>query len=198
MQTTSPEYRPPSRRQPRRYRDPRRARRPRARIRTIAIFPKRTARAASLRRRRNYLVGADRTPIEAYLDLEDVLRVARRARVDAIHPGTVSREKPEFAAACAPRRLHLRRARRAVMRAAGQQGRGAGPGAGRRACRPFRPPVPLPRDLGKARRSRRRSAIPLMLKASRGGGGRGVRVVEAAAELPLLTRRRGARPHRLR
>jgi pyruvate carboxylase len=34
-----------------------------------------------------YLVGRDKSPIDAYLDIEDILRVAREARADAIHPG---------------------------------------------------------------------------------------------------------------
>lgn len=34
-----------------------------------------------------YLVGRDKSPIDAYLDIDDILRVAREARADAIHPG---------------------------------------------------------------------------------------------------------------
>ena len=49
-----------------------------------------------------YLVGRNRGPIEAYLDIADILRVAREARVDAIHPGYgFLSENPEFARECA-------------------------------------------------------------------------------------------------
>src|SRR2546423_8297162 len=45
-----------------------------------------------------YLVGAGRAPVEAYLDIADILAVAREARVDAIHPGYgFLAENPEFA-----------------------------------------------------------------------------------------------------
>src|SRR5881275_1861850 len=49
-----------------------------------------------------YLVGRDRGPVEAYLDIEDILRTAREARADAIHPGYgFLAENPDFARACA-------------------------------------------------------------------------------------------------
>ena len=34
-----------------------------------------------------YLVGEGKGPIEAYLDIPDILRVALAAGVDAVHPG---------------------------------------------------------------------------------------------------------------
>jgi pyruvate carboxylase len=34
-----------------------------------------------------YLVGRQRGPVEAYLDIPDILRIAREAQVDAIHQG---------------------------------------------------------------------------------------------------------------
>src|SRR5690606_36644079 len=48
------------------------------------------------------LVGKGKTPIAAYLDIADVLRIAREAEVDAIHPGYgFLSENPDFAQACA-------------------------------------------------------------------------------------------------
>ena len=50
----------------------------------------------------SYLVGRDKGPVEAYLDISDILRVAREAGVDAIHPGYgFLSENPQFAQACA-------------------------------------------------------------------------------------------------
>ena len=47
-----------------------------------------------------YLVGAGLGPVKAYLAIEEILRVAREAGVDAVHPGYGFRsEKPEFAEA---------------------------------------------------------------------------------------------------
>jgi pyruvate carboxylase len=45
-----------------------------------------------------YLVGKGRTPVQAYLDVDDLLRIAEQARCDAVHPGYgFLAENPEFA-----------------------------------------------------------------------------------------------------
>src|SRR5947207_13955850 len=57
-------------------------------LRTVAIYSQEDR--FSLHRTKAdeaYLVGAGRGPVEAYLDIADILAVAREARVDAIHPG---------------------------------------------------------------------------------------------------------------
>ena len=46
----------------------------------------------------SYLVGDGKGPIEAYLDISDIIRIAIDADVDAIHPGYgFLSENPEFA-----------------------------------------------------------------------------------------------------
>ncbi|HMW49515.1 MAG TPA: biotin carboxylase N-terminal domain-containing protein, partial [Cellvibrionaceae bacterium] len=46
----------------------------------------------------SYLVGQGKKPIAAYLDIEDIIRVAVDAGVDAIHPGYgFLSENPDFA-----------------------------------------------------------------------------------------------------
>ncbi|MBT7265734.1 MAG: pyruvate carboxylase, partial [Rhodospirillaceae bacterium] len=46
----------------------------------------------------SYLVGEGKGPIEAYLDIEDIIRTAVEADVDAIHPGYgFLSENPDFA-----------------------------------------------------------------------------------------------------
>src|SRR5580692_2854982 len=50
----------------------------------------------------SYLVGDGKGPIDAYLDIADIIRIAAEARADAIHPGYgFLSESPEFAEACA-------------------------------------------------------------------------------------------------
>src|ERR1700680_3200334 len=72
-------------------------------LRTVAIYSQEVR--FSLHRTKAdeaYLVGHARRPIEAYLDIEYVLRIAREAHVDAIHPGYgFLAENPQFAQACA-------------------------------------------------------------------------------------------------
>src|ERR1700679_1979444 len=72
-------------------------------LRTVAVYSQEDR--FSLHRTKAdeaYLVGRDRGPIEAYLDIQDILRIAREAQVQAIHPGYgFLAENPDFARACA-------------------------------------------------------------------------------------------------
>ena len=72
-------------------------------IRTIAIYSQEDR--FSLHRMKadeSYQVGAGKTPLEAYLDIDDIVRLAKTAHVDAIHPGYgFLSENPQFAEACA-------------------------------------------------------------------------------------------------
>ena len=134
----------------------------------------------------SYVVGAERTPVDAYLDMDAIVRLARRARVDAVHPGYgFLAESADFAEACvragvvfvgpppeAMRVLGNKIAARALARAAGVP---ILPGSG-----------PLPRDADEARTIAKTIGYPLMVKASHGGGGRGVRIVAAPSELAPL------------
>src|SRR5580658_6527405 len=50
----------------------------------------------------SYLVGEGKGPIDAYLDIADIVRIAVEARADAVHPGYgFLSESPELAQACA-------------------------------------------------------------------------------------------------
>ena len=49
-----------------------------------------------------YQIGKGKGPIEAYLSIDEIIRVAKEAKADAIHPGYgFLSESPEFAEACA-------------------------------------------------------------------------------------------------
>lgn len=57
-------------------------------IRTIAVYSKEDS--LSLHRFRadeSYLIGKGKKPVDAYLDIEEIIRVAHEHHVDAIHPG---------------------------------------------------------------------------------------------------------------
>jgi pyruvate carboxylase len=122
-------------------------------------------------------------PIEAYLSIPEILRVAERSGADAIHPGYgLLSESPEFAEACAEagitfigpsaetmRRLGNKVAARALAVAAGV---------------PVMPATdPLPDDPEACKKLALGIGYPLMLKASWGGGGRGMRVIRDEAAL---------------
>jgi pyruvate carboxylase len=131
----------------------------------------------------SYLVGEGRKPIQAYLDIDDIIRVARLAKVDAIHPGYgFLSENPDFAEACARAGILFIGPKPDVMRELGNK-----VAARALAERVGVPVVPatgaLPADLDECRRQAARIGYPLMLKASWGGGGRGMRAVNNEAEL---------------
>ena len=57
-------------------------------IRTVAVYSHEDQLALHrYKADESYLVGEGKKPLAAYLDIEDILRVAREAKVDAIHPG---------------------------------------------------------------------------------------------------------------
>ena len=71
-------------------------------IRTVAIYSKEDT--LSLHRNKAdeaYLVGEGKKPVEAYLDIDDIIRIAKEHDVDAIHPGYgFLSENAEFAKRC--------------------------------------------------------------------------------------------------
>ena len=156
-------------------------------LRTVAIYSQEDR--FSLHRTKAdeaYLVGRDRGPIEAYLDVADVLRIAREAEVDAIHPGYgFLAENPQFAEACAEARITFVGPSPQTMRTLGNKvaARNLATSVGV-AVMPATPP--LPADPAACAELARDIGYPLMLKASWGGGGRGMRVVESASALREL------------
>ena len=71
-------------------------------IRTVSIYSQEDR--FSLHRMKadeSYVVGEGKGPVDAYLDIDDIIRVAQEAGADAIHPGYgFLSENPDFADAC--------------------------------------------------------------------------------------------------
>ncbi len=154
-------------------------------IRTVAIYSNEDRFALHrFKADESYLVGAGKKPIQAYLDIEDIMRVALQARVDAVHPGYgFLSENPDFAEACAKAGITFIGPQPGVMRLLGNKvaARALAEKAGI-AVVPATQALPL--DLEAAKAEAAIVGYPLMLKASWGGGGRGMRVVENESELP--------------
>ena len=133
-----------------------------------------------------YLVGEGKGAIEAYLDIPDILRIARAAGVDAVHPGYgFLSENPEFAAQCAAAGIIFVGPSPETMRVLGNKvaARNLAVSAGV----PVMPATPpLPEDLQQCQRLAQQVGYPVMLKASWGGGGRGMRVIESDSQLSDL------------
>ncbi|KWW37152.1 pyruvate carboxylase [Cupriavidus metallidurans] len=153
-------------------------------IRTVAIYSKEDRLALHrFKADESYLVGDGKKPLAAYLDIEDVLRIARQAKVDAIHPGYgFLSENPDFAQAVIDAGIRWIGPSPEVMRMLGNKvaARNAAIAAGV----PVMPATdPLPLDLAECKRLAAGIGYPLMLKASWGGGGRGMRVLESEQDL---------------
>ena len=152
--------------------------------RTIAVYAEEDRLALHrFKADESYLIGKGLGPVTAYLSIEEMLRVAREAHADAVHPGYgFLSENPEFADACAEAGLTFVGPPGEVMRKLGNkvQARELAEAAGV----PVMPATgPLPEDIATCRRLADEVGYPFMLKASWGGGGRGMRVIESEAEL---------------
>ncbi len=133
-----------------------------------------------------YLVGKGKAPVQAYLDGDDIIRIAREADADAIHPGYgFLSERPEFADACAAAGIIFVGPPADVMRTLGNKI--AARKLAERCGVPVMPATgPLPEEPAEIARLAESVGYPLMLKASWGGGGRGMRVIEDATTLHEL------------
>ncbi len=131
----------------------------------------------------SYQIGAGLGPIQAYGAIDDILAVARNTKADAIHPGYgFLSEKPQFVEACQASGIQFVGPTPEIMRKLGnkvsarEQAEIANvavlPATG-----------PLPYDDEQVRALAQGIGYPLMLKASWGGGGRGMRVIESDDEL---------------
>ena len=121
--------------------------------------------------------------IGSYLDGDELLAVARRAAVEAVHPGYgVLAENPTFAATVFDAGLAWVGPPAAAIRAMGDKA-----AARREAASHGVPTVPgydgEAQDDAALAAEARRIGFPLLVKPSAGGGGKGMRVVRAADEL---------------
>jgi acetyl/propionyl-CoA carboxylase alpha subunit len=120
---------------------------------------------------------------ESYLRIDALLEAARRTRADAVHPGYgFLAENAEFARACEAAGLVFLGPPSAVIAAMGSKLE-----AKRRmeeAGVPVIPSVPVAGLAGRKLASAARDVgFPLLVKASAGGGGKGMRVVRGAEAL---------------
>lgn len=131
----------------------------------------------------SYLVGKGKKPIDAYLDIEDIIRIAKDTGTDAIHPGYgFLSENVHFARRCeeegiifiGPTSKHLDMFGDKVK--ARSQAIAAGI--------PVIPGTDGPvASLEEVEEFSKTAGFPLMIKASLGGGGRGMRIVRKQEEL---------------
>lgn len=122
-------------------------------------------------------------PIEAYLSIDEILRVAKESGADAIHPGYgFLSESPEFVDACNAAGVIFIGPTADTMRSLGNK-----VSARNLAVKAGVPVVPatdpLPDDMDEVHKLAEEVGYPVMLKASWGGGGRGMRSIRSADDL---------------
>jgi pyruvate carboxylase len=153
-------------------------------LRTVSIYSREDS--GSFHRYKadeSYLVGDGKKPIDAYLDIEGILKIAKDSGSDAIHPGYgFLSENVDFARRCeeegiifiGPTSQHLdmfgdkvKARTQAVL-----------------AGIPVIPGSDGPiKSVEEAREFGKQNGYPLMIKASLGGGGRGMRIVPTEQDL---------------
>ncbi len=135
-----------------------------------------------------YRIGEGLSPVGAYLSIAEIIRVAKMSGADAIHPGYgLLSENPDFVEACDQAGITFIGPRAETMRALGDKA-----SARRVAVEAGVPVIPatevLGEDMALIKKQAAEVGYPLMLKASWGGGGRGMRPILSEDELETKVR----------
>ncbi|WP_299989054.1 pyruvate carboxylase [uncultured Ruegeria sp.] len=130
-----------------------------------------------------YRIGEGMGPVAAYLSIDEIIRVAKESGADAIHPGYgLLSENPDFVDACVQNGITFIGPKAETMRALGDKA-----SARKVAVAADVPVIPATEVLGDDMVAIKAEAAeigyPLMLKASWGGGGRGMRPILSEDEL---------------
>ena len=154
-------------------------------IRTVAIYSHEDRFALHrFKADEAYQVGKPGEPIRAYLDIDGIVDWPAQHGVDAIHPGYgFLSENPEFARACEAAGIIFCGPPPEILEQLGDKIAAREHRRSRPACPSW--PAAASR-FGRAEGANElaeKLGYPVMLKAAKGGGGRGMRVVNRAEEL---------------
>ncbi|WP_300408803.1 pyruvate carboxylase [Lagierella sp.] len=131
----------------------------------------------------SYQIGLGKTPVEAYLDMNEIISLAKKKGVDAIHPGYgFLSENKEFARRCKENGIIFIGPSYEVLDTLGDKIKSKI--AAKKANVPTIPGVDKPiRTKQDAVTFAKEAGYPVMIKAAAGGGGRGMRIVHSEDEL---------------
>lgn len=153
-------------------------------IRTVAIYSKED-KASLFRTKADeaYLVGENKGPLDAYLDISLIIDLAKKKNVDAIHPGYgFLSESAEFARACEEAGITFIGPSVRTLEQMGDK-----ISSKIIAQKVEVPTIPGSKEpitcIESAKKLATECGYPIILKASAGGGGRGMRIVSNAADL---------------
>ena len=153
-------------------------------IRTVAIYSNEDKYSLfKTKADEAYLIGKNRGPVDAYLNIEEIISIALKKGVDAIHPGYgFLSENPEFAKECARAGIEFIGPTADMMDKLGDKIKS------KIVANAVGVPT-IPGDkkevetIDEAKKLADKCGYPVMLKAVAGGGGRGMRIVRSKDEL---------------
>ncbi|MFM9377795.1 pyruvate carboxylase [Gordonia sp. VNK21] len=130
----------------------------------------------------SYLIGEPGHPVQAYLSVDEVLRVAADSGADAVYPGYgFSSENPELAAACEAAGITFIGPNARVLELTGDKQQAVA--AARAAGLPVLAGSEPSDDVDQLLAAAESMTFPVFVKAVAGGGGRGMRRVADPADL---------------
>lgn len=154
-------------------------------IQSICVFSKEDKYSAfRTKSDESYKLNPNKGPIDAYLDIDEIIKIAKERNVDAIHPGYgLLSENPEFVEACERNGITFIGPAVSTMNAMGDK-----ISSKQIAIKCGVPIIPgidhALKSLDEVMKIAEQIGYPVMLKASNGGGGRGMRIVNSAKDMP--------------
>ncbi|XP_044126815.1 pyruvate carboxylase, mitochondrial [Bufo gargarizans] len=153
-------------------------------IRTVAVYSEQdTGQVHRQKADEAYLIGKGLPPVQAYLHIPDIIKVAKENEVDAVHPGYgFLSERSDFAQACNDAGVRFIGPSPEVVRKMGDkvEARAIAVGAGVPVVPGTDSPITC---VTEAKEFSNKYGFPIIFKAAYGGGGRGMRVVRSYEEL---------------
>ena len=158
-------------------------------LRTVAIYSEQDRFALHrFKADESYLIGGGKGPVQAYMSIQEILKIADAANADCIHPGYgFLSENPEFCEVVEKSGIRFIGPEATVMRRLGNKIQ-ARELAAKVNVSVMPASGPLPQSEREIQRIAEEIGYPLMLKASWGGGGRGMRLINNQKELMVQVR----------
>lgn len=152
-------------------------------IRTVAIYSKEDKYALfRTKADESYLIGEKKGPVSAYLNIEEIISLAMKKDVDAIHPGYgFLSENAEFARKCEENGIIFIGPGSHIMEKVGDKinSKAIAKAVGVPTIPGYDEPV---KNKEEALDFAKKHGFPIIIKASAGGGGRGMRIVRDEKE----------------
>ncbi|MBO0894969.1 pyruvate carboxylase [Arthrobacter sunyaminii] len=151
---------------------------------TVAVFPQEDRNSIHRQKADEaYLIGEEGHPVRAYLDVDEIIRVAKESGCDAIYPGYgFLSENPQLARAAKEAGITFVGPAADILELAGHKVHALN--AAREAGIPVLRSTQPSSDPEKLLAEAEDIGFPIFVKAVAGGGGRGMRRVDTAKDLP--------------